>query len=300
MLRGSIEVVEFVPRQVTVDPLPVTPVRVSDDIRGRLRLGHRTVSSFLAASASLALHAILVAPTLWVSAAPQHSPRQKQAGETTLKWIVLDDAPKPAFASVNLAPLSSPALVAIGLSDLVPALPAASPDLDTSRHKDAEDHSSLGEMSGRYVGQIQARIERAWLRPRTAIGAPIFQCQVQVDQDGAGRVGEVTLLTCNGDDRWRLSLVRAITAASPLPAAPDPKVFARHVVLQFRAMAYSPAAEAGLYEPAIARTARATRDEADESRHTFQTLRDAATAPNVHRVIQLRIEGSKAEVVPEH
>ena len=213
---------------------------------------------------------------------------------------MLNDAPKTAFAKANLAPLSSPALVSIGLSDLVPALPAASLDINAAKPKDAEDHSSLGEISGRYVGQIQARIERAWLRPRTAIGAPIFQCQVQVDQDGAGRVGEVTLLECNGDARWRLSLVRAITAASPLPAPPDPKVFARHVVLEFRAMAYSPAAEAELYEPATPQAGRAMPDETDESRGTFQALRDAAKAPHAHRVIQLRIEGSKAEAVPEH
>jgi hypothetical protein len=253
----------------------------------------------LAALASLALHAILVAPTLWVSrVAPQHAPQRKDAGETSLQWIVLDDSPKAAAA--RPAPLGSPVLVAIGLSDPAPTLPVASPDLDASMHQDAADHSSLGEISGRYVGQIQARIERAWLRPRTAIGAPIFQCQVQVDQDSAGRVGEVTLLECNGDDRWQMSLVHAITAASPLPAPPDPAVFARHVVLEFRAMAYAPGAEAGLYESDVPAASRATPDEADESEGPFRALRDAATAPHAHRVIQLRIEGSKAEVASEH
>ena len=237
MLRGSLEVVEFVPRQVTADPLPVTPARASDDIWGRLHLGHRSVSSFLAALASLALHAILIAPTLWVSeAAPQQPPHREQAGGSALQWIVLDDSLKPAGADEKPAPLSSPALVAVGLPDLMPPVPAALPDLDAPTHRDADDHSSLGEISGRYVGQIQARIERAWLRPRTAIGAPIFQCQVQVDQDGSGRVLQTTLLACNGGNRWQLSLVHAIEAASPLPAPPDPKVFVRHVLLTFRAM----------------------------------------------------------------
>lgn len=173
------------------------------------------------ALASLAPHAGLVAPAFWVGgAALRHSPKQKNTGEAALQWIVLDDSPKLAVASP--APPDSPVLVAIGLSDRLSTLPAASPGLDTSKPKESEEQSSLGEISGRYVGQIQARIERAWLRPRTAIGAPIFQCQVQVDH------------------------------------------------------------------------------ESDESQRAFQALRDAAIAPHAHRVLQLRIEGSKAEIASEH
>jgi hypothetical protein len=174
----------------------------------------------------------------------------------------------------------------------VPALPAVIPEPDASKHQDVENHSSSGVISGRYVGQIQARIERAWLRPRTAIGAPIFQCQVQVEQDGAGQVGDVTLIKCNGDTRWQVSLVHAIEAASPLPAAPAPTVFARHILLEFRAMAYAPGVNADLYEPA----ARPAPKEAEESNGTFQAVREAVTAPHAHKVIRLRIEGSKAEV----
>lgn len=299
MLRGSLEVVEFVPRQIAADPLPVTPLDASNHGWCRLRVRHRTVSTFLAALASLALHAGLVAPAFWVGgAALRHSPKRENTGEAALQCIVLDDSPKLAVASP--APPDSPVLVAIGLSDRLSTLPAASPGLDTSKPKESEEQSSLGEISGRYVGQIQARIERAWLRPRTAIGAPIFQCQVQVDQDRAGQVGKVTLLQCNGDDRWRMSLVHAITAASPLPAAPDQALFARHVILEFRAMAYSPGAEAGFYEPADSPAAHAMADETDESQRAFQALRDAAIAPHAHRVLQLRIEGAKADIASEH
>ena len=67
-----------------------------------------------------------------------------------------------------------------------------------------------------------------------------------------------------------MSLVHAITAASPLPASPDQAVFARHVILEFRAMAYSPGAEAGLYEPADSAAAHAMADETDESQRAFQ------------------------------
>jgi hypothetical protein len=177
----------------------------------------------------------------------------------------------------------------------MPALPALTPEPDASKHEDLETHSSPAEISGRYVGQIQARIERAWLRPRTAIGAPIFQCQVQIDQDGTGQVGDVTLLRCNGDARWQVSLVHAIEAASPLPPAPAATVLPRHVLLEFRAMAYAPGANADLYEPA----AQPARTEPEKSEGTFEALREAATAPHSHTVIRLRIEGSKAEVAPD-
>jgi hypothetical protein len=153
---------------------------------------------------------------------------------------------------------------------------------------------------GRYLGQIQARIERAWLRPRGAIGAPIFQCQVQVDQDGVGRVQEVMLLECNGGSPWQLSLVHAIELASPLPAPSDPAVFVHHILLEFRAVAYSPGASAQLYEPPL--SAVPTRDAENgrdgSSRNAFQTLREAAQAQKP-RVLKLQIEGSKVEVEPD-
>ena len=41
---------------------------------------------------------------------------------------------------------------------------------------------------GRYVGQIRARIERAWLRPCSLIGASSFTCVVQIVQDRVGTV----------------------------------------------------------------------------------------------------------------
>ena len=111
-----------------------------------------------------------------------------------MQWVILDDS--PTVAAAKPASSAAPVLAAIGLSDVLPALPASG----VSAVKDAQstDSSSLGGMYGRYVGQIHARIDRAWQRPRTLIGAPIFQCQVQIDQDGSGQVGDVTLLRCNG------------------------------------------------------------------------------------------------------
>jgi len=154
-------------------------------------------------------------------------------------------------------------------------------------------------MYGRYVEQIQARIDRAWLRPRTAIGAPIFRCQVQVDQDPQGKVGPVTLLDCNGDERWKLSLVHAIERASPLPSPPDSAVFTRHVLLEFRAAGYAPGASEELYEPAALAIASAGPQQRRlQSESLLQALRGPSRSANSPKILELRIEGSSVEVEP--
>ena len=222
MLRGSLEVVEFVQRQAGADEAQVISSAEVDDTWGRLRGEHRAPTSCSAALASFALHALLVGPVLWAGgASPQHPQDRKYAGDSALQWIVLDDSPAPSAKAP--ASLGAPALAAIGLSDILPTAPAmvvSPPERSQDKDAQSQDDSSLGVAYGRYVGQIHARIDRVWRRPRTGIGAPIFQRQVQVDQDGAGRIGDVTLLQCNGDAGWRLSSVHAIEPASPLPAQP--------------------------------------------------------------------------------
>jgi hypothetical protein len=97
-------------------------------------------------------------------------------------------------------------------------------------------------LMGIYSGQIQARIERAWNRPRTPVNdgsdpahardlVDYFRCQVQIVQDSGGNVQEILLPNCNCTPAWQRSLVMAIQQASPLPAPPDPKVFSRSVSL---------------------------------------------------------------------
>jgi hypothetical protein len=117
-------------------------------------------------------------------------------------------------------------------------------------------------MFGRYQGQISARIERAWIRPRTPVDdskgnataldnaqrETPFVCQVQIRQDPRGNVEEVLLLHCNGTEAWRHSLVVAINQSSPLPAPPIPSVFARNVTMTFEAQPYEPGAPEYEYE----------------------------------------------------
>jgi hypothetical protein len=118
----------------------------------------------------------------------------------------------------------------------------------------AVDGAERAMLFGRYVNQIVARVERAWVLPQSApsgashwgaaaLGDPVdarssetstlFHCRVQVRQSRNGEVLEVTLLECDSSPEWQQSLVNAIDAASPLPAPPNQSVFARSLVLNF-------------------------------------------------------------------
>ena len=132
---------------------------------------------------------------------------------------------------------------------------------------DAGDAALRALMFGRYTGQIKARIERAWIRPRIPVhdatvsgrssvdtdfvassDSETFTCRVQIRQDVRGNVQEVLLLQCDGAEAWRRSLVIAINQASPLPAPPTSKVFKRALTMSFEAIAYQPGIASDGYE----------------------------------------------------
>jgi hypothetical protein len=100
------------------------------------------------------------------------------------------------------------------------------------------DQSGHSLMFGRYMGQISARVERAWLRPRSVPKEGSFACRVQIQQDRRGTVEEVTLEKCSQDLQWQASLVKAIEGASPLPAPPDAAVFSNLLTLEFDSDGY--------------------------------------------------------------
>jgi hypothetical protein len=108
------------------------------------------------------------------------------------------------------------------------------------------DGTEQARLYGIYTGQIQARIDRVWRRPRTPINkenalgsdSESFQCEAQIVQDTRGNVQEILLPRCNGSSVWQHSLVMAIQQASPMPAAPDAKVFRTSITLSFVGLAY--------------------------------------------------------------
>jgi TonB family protein len=103
----------------------------------------------------------------------------------------------------------------------------------------------------RYMGQIDARIQRARVRPRTPVDFGLFECRVRIAQEPNGRVREIEIARCNGDIPWQTSLVRAIQSASPLPAPPDPKVFSQTLTFEFTARQFVPGGDLEGFEPSI-------------------------------------------------
>lgn len=282
MPRGTIDFVEFDPSRV--DPTALgrgcaeQEGYVTHDVLSRLRLNHRTATSAAVALAATALHALILVPVLRgtgavAAALPRFgTPHSVQA-------LLIDDR---SAASITSPALARPVLRPIHVN--LPDVPSRS-----------DVASGLAALYGRYLWQMDARIERAWLRPRSAIGAPLFRCEVEIGQRRDGTVQTVTLQRCNGTPRWQQSLVQAIDAASPLPAPPDPKLFAHRLVLHFEAMAHRIGQPTDGYErpqPADAPS------DADLSKPLLQIRLLRQVGPRAPSAIELRIDGSRVEVVP--
>jgi colicin import membrane protein len=111
----------------------------------------------------------------------------------------------------------------------------AQTESDLKRSLEAEERATAARSSGalaNWQAQIQARIQRAWLRPPTARAGLV--CELDVTQVPGGEVTDVKLGACNGDQAVRDSIVAAVYRASPLPPPPDPSLFERELQITFR------------------------------------------------------------------
>jgi len=74
-----------------------------------------------------------------------------------------------------------------------------------------------------YIGYIQERIQRSWLRPP---GSPAgLSCVVQVSLIPGGEVARVQIVRSSGDPVFDRSVESAVYKASPLPLPPDAALF---------------------------------------------------------------------------
>lgn len=217
----------------------------------------------------LLIHALLVLPFLLELSPPTpRRPNSAGPGASALvssnepdMTVVFVDEPSPiqnppprapsVLASRGITPPDLPLVVLSPDPSLSGADAKAHDSDDTAKDTALADAAEHARLYGRYIGQVQARIERAWLRPRTGIGAPTFSCRTRIQQDRRGTVVEVTVDHCNGTDRWQQSLLSAIRTASPLPAPPDESVYADVLWLSFSSQGYEESGSTQGFEPEL-------------------------------------------------
>ena len=264
------------------------------DVRRRaIALLHddRTLGNLAVAALVIAAHALVIASVL-TGDSKSNSNRNLLGAQSIIHGVILEVTSANSFPKKPR--LSPPSLRAIEFNS---DHSARVRHLTTKNMSPTAEKPGLVVLSGRYLGQIQARIERAWRRPRSAIGSNLFRCQVQIDQRRNGQVGDITLQRCNGTMQWQESLVRAIDDASPLSAPPNPAVFSHHLILVFRSMGYTHGAPSGEFEPPAAPAERE-----DSTPLIALTQVDALRArpgarSGKHSVIELNIAGSQVHVV---
>ena len=108
-------------------------------------------------------------------------------------------------------------------------------DSELRKSLEAEERANAIRSSGalqNWLGQIGAKVQRAWIRPPGA--RPGISCVIRVTQTPGGEVTNVSIGECNGDAALRESIESAVYRASPLPPAPDPAVFDRNLAFTFR------------------------------------------------------------------
>ncbi|MGB5621560.1 MAG: cell envelope integrity protein TolA [Gammaproteobacteria bacterium] len=106
---------------------------------------------------------------------------------------------------------------------------------DLARELEAEDARLQAERSGelgQYIALIQQRVTRNWIRPPEARAG--LSCELFVSQIPGGEVVSVRFGRCNGDDVVRRSIEVAVFKASPLPKPPNPALFERNLVFEFK------------------------------------------------------------------
>jgi TonB C terminal len=242
-------------------------------------------STLIGILGTLLLHALVIQSVPWGSRPKIKPPETPESEDVLAKFktdpaesLVLISLPTTAVSNQGAAQnlvSSLPDLKEMMIKSRVDVEPPAllniealalSEDPVSNPTSGSGDGAEVARLFGIYTGQIQARIDRVWRRPRTPINenasektptdaGDSFQCEAQIVQDARGNVQEILLPRCNGSSAWQHSLVLAIQQASPLPAPPSIKVFTQSITLKFVGLPYIQGASNEEYE--IAPLARA-------------------------------------------
>jgi colicin import membrane protein len=169
-------------------------------------------------------------------AADQLAARQRAADAAEREAAQEKAAQAKAKAAEELAARQAAALAQTqAKAAAVAKAQSAASQADLQRRIDAEERLDAARASGAmstWAAQIQARIQRAWIRPPSARAG--LDCTLYVTQVPGGEVVKVTMGSCNGDDAVKQSILDAAYRASPLPAPSDPSLFERNLEVTFR------------------------------------------------------------------
>jgi hypothetical protein len=267
--------------------------------------------ALLGALSSVALHALLLAPLLLAGGEHRRpvpddfATAASGANGDSAMIVTLIEEPdttgRRASNTLSVAALLVPPslLTRADARELLEASAILDPEPGSEQRTGAAPvpgDAAITALYGRYLGQITARIERAWIRPRTPVEAGLFACRLRITQDRRGAVQDIKLGQCNGDASWKLSLVSAVESASPLPAPPDPKVFATVLTLGLNSKPYVADASTDGFEPdtPVATAAAAQPPSAEHLQRALEQLRLGRNHPQ-SGAIDLRIVGTPQE-----
>jgi TonB C terminal len=276
--------------------------RIADD---RIRRVPVMVGGVLA---SLVIHSSFLSVLLDF----QRHPRHGAAGlpkayasvghEESLSVVLVSDPDAITTLTQAIQPPTDLLIHPLELGLLSPEL-LASPRLvlpidrdDATDAQGTESASAETFAFGRYLEQLQARIERAWVRPRASIGEPVFKCSVQVETGTDGLVRDVHTASCNGSSAWKESLVQAIRTASPLPVIPDRRGDTHYLAFTFSSLAYEDSVEpSGFAADSDARRTRAQQARPDSTVALQSFVLAVRNPASPNRDLKLTLDASGAK-----
>lgn len=83
-----------------------------------------------------------------------------------------------------------------------------------------------------YQNMISQKIQRSWAMPASATEDTV--CVVRVSQTRTGDVIDANIVSCNGDEALRRSVLAAVHKASPLPEPTNPDLFRAELRITLR------------------------------------------------------------------
>lgn len=205
--------------------------------RRRTRSRFAAFSRFLlGASATVLLHCMLGLPLLlgaphqgtnaWLSRASVRQATGDAMPETSTLILLVDAAITQLAGEAGTASLPNIDLDISGIvSDSLENIEVGPPGEleEESTAGSNQDHGMMALLFERYVAQVKARIERAWMLSGSQ-SAPL-SCTIQIRQDRNFRVQEITLQDCGSEGSEHLKVVHAVQRASPLPPPPRKELF---------------------------------------------------------------------------